>query len=102
MSIESNITTDKQFHRGEAKSLVFTISGTADASAWTIEWRIYKRDMKTLIVTVTDLDIDANEATVNVAAADTKRLDRDSYWHELWRTDAGSESKLAHGALDLQ
>lgn len=117
MATETHITSEDGWFTGEDKSLVFTITTTdggsvaQDITGWALSW--------TLKRAATDADVDAvltkttaagialttpasGICTVSVADTDTDGVVPRLYYHELKRTDAGSETILAYGRAELR
>lgn len=101
----------------------FTILNAAEDTAinisgWTLSWMVKRKksdaDANKLLEKTTgsgitisgtfnaDPDVNTQKATVSVADTDTDTLPAGLVYYELKRTDAGSETVLAYGPLDLK
>lgn len=116
MAIRDDIDTDDDFYTGEDKTITATIYQADGVTAqnitgWSLSY-LWKRAK-------TDVDADAvlvksttsgivlttpvsGVCTITIADTDTDALTARTYWHELKRTDAGSETILTTGTVELQ
>ena len=116
MAIRDDIDTDDAFYTGEDKTITATIYQADGVTAqnitgWSLSY-LWKRAK-------TDVDADAvlvksttsgivlttpvsGVCTITIADTDTDALTARTYWHELKRTDAGSETILTTGTVELQ
>lgn len=116
MAVEHNITADDQWFTGEDKSLVFTVyqsdgSTAEDITGWSLSWMLKRNkrdaDADALITKTTGDGIalttpESGVCTVSVADTETEDLRGGRYYHELKRTDAGSEAVLSYGSAQVQ
>jgi hypothetical protein len=107
----------EQYFTGEDKTLRFTIytdadhSATEDITGWALSWLVKRRKRQTdadaVITKTTGSGITITSAAagvLDVALSDTDiaNIAGDAlYWHELKRTDAGSETVLSQGLFRL-
>jgi peptidoglycan/xylan/chitin deacetylase (PgdA/CDA1 family) len=117
MAREANITKDHDFFTGTDYTIKFPVTQAdgvtpEDVSSWALSWVLKKRK--------TDADADAKVSRVTggggivisgedndvvevlVSDSHTFDLPAGSYYHELKRTDEGSETVLAYGSVALQ
>lgn len=115
MARESHIERD--FYTGTDVSLSFTVyngsSGTTpkDITGYSLSWMLKKRQKdsdasakvtKTTSAGITITDPTAGECVVSIADTDTAALSAGVYYHELKRTDDGSETVLSSGRALLK
>lgn len=111
--------TDQTLWIGTDFQFVFHIKNEAETAAvditgWTLSWKV-KRSVshadsetvlsKTATVSGTfnsDPAVNTQRATVTIDDTDTDGLTAKTYRYELKRTDAGQETVLAYGALELK
>jgi hypothetical protein len=122
MGIRANVSPDDNIYKGEAKTLAFTCyvqgstaaeirAGTAarqDITGWSLEWDLSMyEDEDPLLRKIDDdsgiiiTDALQGECEVYLLAAETLDMVPGTYWHTLWRDDAGSESVLSNGTFAL-
>lgn len=116
MAIRDDITKDDDFYTGEDKTLTVTVyeaDGTTpqNITGWSLSYR-WKRspadaDSDAVLTKTTASGIALTTpvsgiCTVTVADTDTDSLQPQTYYHELKRTDAGSETVLTTGTVVLQ
>ena len=116
MTIHDDIDADDDFFTGEDKTITATIyqaDGTTpqNISGWSLSY-LWKRaktdtDAEAVLVKTTSGGIAlttpvSGECTITIADTDTDGLVARQYWHELKRTDAGSETVLTTGTVELQ
>lgn len=102
-----NIGIDDNFLKGKDYNLQFTTE--SDFTGYGLKWTYWKRPRRygdtPLITKTTDDGITINSSTlvtVSIEDEDTEGenmpgSDRPNYWHELIRTDDGSEQPLSQG-----
>ncbi len=116
MAIRDDIDDSDDFYTGEDKTLTFTIYQADGVTAqnitgWSLSYT-WKRNMgdadsAAVLVKTTSAGIALTTpasgiCTVTVADTDTDAMTAHTYWHELKRTDAGSETVLTTGTVVLQ
>lgn len=116
MAIRDDITKDDDFYTGEDKTLTVTVyeaDGTTpqNITGWSLSYR-WKRSLsdpdsdavltKTTSSGITLTTPASGVCTVTIADTDTDSLEARTYYHELKRTDAGSETVLTTGSVLLQ
>lgn len=116
MSIKDDITIDDNLYAGEDKTLAFTIyqaDGTTaqNITGWTLSYR-WKRSLddpdadavltKTTSSGITLVTPASGQCTVAIADTDTDAVAAGPYYHELKRTDDGSETVLTTGSVYLR
>lgn len=116
MAIRDDITKDDDFYTGEDKTLTITVyqsDGTTaqNITGWSLSYR-WKRSLsdadseavltKTTSSGITLTTPGSGICTVTIADTDTDSLEARTYYHELKRTDAGSETVLTTGSVLLQ
>lgn len=112
MAIERNVTDDDNVFTGEDKVLsgiVYQSDGTTaqNITGWAMSWMLKKRatdsDANAKIVKTTGNGIDVVSAaagTYTVTLTDTNlTIPAGHYYHEVKRTDDGSETVLTHGTF---
>lgn len=115
MSKLAPITDEDEWFQGETKLLTFTVeteeeNGTPEViSGWTIQWMLmgHKKAQSSIFtketggsgVVITDGLNGLVEVTID--PGDTTGVEPRTYWHELWRTDAGFEAVLSYGPAEL-
>jgi len=116
MAIRDDIDADDDFFTGEDKTITATIyqaDGTTpqNITGWSLSylWKRAKTDadaeavlVKTTTAGITLTTPVSGECTITIADTDTDGLVARQYWHELKRTDAGSETVLTTGTVELQ
>lgn len=109
MSVESPITSDHNWFKGEMKVLRFTVDGVSAAdpiAGWAMEWTLNSRRSKEGVLykgTATGGIVGSGSvADVTIQASDTFSLPEGSYNYVLRRTDAGNEGVLAYGPAVLR
>jgi hypothetical protein len=112
MATLSPITKENEFWTGMDHEIEFTTE--QDFTAYTLAWHLYALPLRpagqntALVSKTTAGGITRNSSTlvtVAIADTDTEKLtgaDRANYWHELVRTDDGSEQVLAYGPVVLR
>lgn len=116
MAIRDDITKDDDLYTGEDKTFTFTVyqsDGTTaqNITGWALSYR-WKRSLsdpdsdavltKTTSSGITLTTPASGLCTVTIADTDTDSLEARTYYHELKRTDAGSETILTTGSVLLQ
>lgn len=110
VSVRQDISALDGFFVGEDKALRTTIYDSTkalqDITGWTIQWTLRTAqgvNPPVVTKTATLTSPTAGVCTVQVGAADTSTLATTStYWHELARTDTGSNTVLCYGNVALQ
>jgi hypothetical protein len=116
MAIRDDIDADDDFYTGEDKTITVTIYQADDTTAqnitgWALSytWKRAKTDAdadavltKTTSNGITLTTPTDGVCTIAIADTDTDGLVARTYWHELKRTDAGSETVLTTGTVELQ
>lgn len=124
MALDTTIGDADGWYVGEDKLLSFTIytstakTAAKDITGWALSWKLRRKkpdaDPALLTkatggsgITITgtfnaDPALNTQRAVVTIADTDTDGLGAGSYWHELKRTDAGSETVLAQGIAVLK
>lgn len=107
MSVQKQVW--KRFH-GEAFNLDLVGPEGVDPSGWALAWTWAEYDQGPAVVTIDGSAIttsgpdDAGGYTITVPHTRTQTgvtLNRDLYFVDLWRTDAGEETRLAGGQFTL-
>lgn len=115
MAVERNITKDEHFFLGEDKALVFTIyqadgETPQDITGWALIF-VFRKAPSTadpaLISKTTSAGIAlttplSGVCTVTIEDTDTEDLAEGKYYYSLKRTDAGSETILTFGSVQLR
>ena len=115
MAVKAPITVDAGWFTNEDKQFVFSITqpdGVAaqDVTGWNLSWllKAHKNDADTAAkITKTTLSGIAlttplsGVVTVTISDTDTLALAPGNYYHELKRTDDGSETVLSYGSAAL-
>lgn len=116
MAIRDDIDADDDFYTGEDKTITVTIYQSDGATpqnitGWSLSyvWKRAKTDADSAavltkttangIALTTPVD---GVCTVTISDTDTDSLTARTYWHELKRTDAGSETVITTGTVELQ
>lgn len=116
MALRDDITADDDLYTGEDKSLVFTVyqsDGTTaqNITGWTLSymWKLKPSDAdaaavltKTTSAGIALTTPASGICTVTIEDTDTDSLTPQTYYHELKRTNAGSETVLTTGTVLLQ
>lgn len=116
MALRDDITADDDFYTGEDKSLVFTVyqsDGTTaqNITGWTLSymWKLRPTDAdasavltKTTTAGIVLTTPVSGICTVTIDDTDTDSLTPQTYYHELKRTNSGSETVLTTGTVLLQ
>jgi hypothetical protein len=116
VSTKADIAVKDGFFRGEDKSIVFDIVNAVgdpqDITGWTVSFRVASSKFGAAIIQktvgsgITLTDPTAGRLTVVLASADTVAFTNDGsdadYSYVLRRTNAGSRTELAYGALVIQ
>ena len=114
VSVESNITIEHRFYKGEDKTLRFRAKtasgGPYDASGTTLVFNVWLRGAAGAAkITISGSDIVVSDGfgtgdiiTLTVPAASTSVLPAVTYAYELRQTDSGDNHVLAFGLLQLQ
>lgn len=101
-------TASPEIRAGEAVPLTVTGTFTADPSGWAVELRVRLLPSDDWTVFDTGITAEAEEAaadvwaatwTVPLTAADTTGLDPGLNEYEVFRTDAGSETRISAGTV---
>lgn len=109
-----DIDADQHITPGEVRTIRFSVSdgdgdAIADFSGWAFEWFLTAsswiangvtalRDVA--LVVKADADIESGTAPVvdvPLVELDLTGLAGGTYWHELWRVDAGNVRRLSYG-----
>lgn len=99
MSITTNLGT---IYRGEDITLNFTMDPVVDISGWTLAYTIRDKHLtgSALASSVGTVTSGASGTfTVPITAAQSAAIDPGNYSWDVWRTDSGSASLLAHGDI---
>lgn len=119
--MSSNVTAADEFYLGEDKVLRVTVYTTAakdacaDVSGFALSWKLARAPGQTAVLTKTsggggitisgafNASPASNTQRINVALddTDTDTLDATNWYHELKRTDAGSEEIILQGRCFL-
>ena len=117
MAVERNISPADDFFTGEDKTLPITIyqaNGTTaqNITGWNLSWLVKRKrldlDVAAVVTKVTPTGITLTTplsglCTVTVTDEDIATLSADTlYYHELKRTDVGSETVLTFGTFRLR
>lgn len=116
MAERDDITRDDYFMTGEDKTLAVTIyqsDGTTpqNITGWALSYRLKRRpedaDSEAVLTKTTSAGITLTTPAsglcdVAIDDTDTDALPARSYYHELKRTDAGSEAVLVVGTVVVQ
>lgn len=116
MAIRDDITKDDGLYTGEDKTLTITVYQSDESTAqnitgWSLSYR-WKRSLsdadsdavltKTTSSGITLTTPASGLCAVAIADTDTDSLQPQTYYHELKRTDAGSETVLMTGTVVLR
>ena len=116
MAIRDDISKDDDLYTGEDKTLTVTIYQAdgitpQNITGWALSYR-WKRspkdaDSEAVMTKTTSSGITLTTpasglCTVAIADTDTDSLEAQTYYHEMKRTDAGSETVLTTGTVVLQ
>ena len=94
------ISQTLKFWRGEDLILNFTMTPTVDITGWVISFTITKsqnNQSKVLQQTATITSGPNGQFQVLLSSAQTDAIQPDKYFHDVWRTNPGSERILALG-----
>lgn len=99
MSLPAQQTQLIESYRGEAVELDFTPPNPTDITDWTLAATVVKTAgaVVSLSAVPTITTAAAGAFKVLFSGTDTKGLAAGSYEWDVWRTDAGSEKRLAGG-----
>lgn len=109
VAIETNIPRGRLFV-GEDKVFQYTIYQSdgvtpQDITGWTLSWTLAASSSGAALITVAGVITNAAGGVLTVTVPDTPSgtdaLSDGMYWHELKRTDAGSETVLAWGTIPV-
>lgn len=113
--VRADIGEDQHVIIGEDRSIVIDVNQVDGTTAqtmtgWTLAWYLTARAGSAALVTKTPTigngDGTDDRATVTLDDASTESAiiaaGPGNYWHELWRIDAGSETRLVYGSFVLQ
>ena len=115
MAIQRNITDEDEWFIGEDKTLTVTIyqsdeTTPQNVTGWAVSFMLKRKrtdtDANALITKTTADDValttpGSGVITVSIADDDTSDLRADTYWYEIKRTDAGFETVLTYGSVEL-
>ena len=116
MALQDDITLDDNLYAGEDKTLNFTIyqaDGTTaqNITGWSLSYRWKKSlddaDSDAVLTKTTSSGITltvaaSGQCAVAIADTDTDAVPAGPYYHELKRTDSGSETILTTGSVYLR
>ena len=95
---------------GEDIALVFSPDAEqadTDITGWTLRFRLYASQGGAVLFTLTTgagitiTDAEDGEFTVAIPAATTAMHAAGIYWHDVWRTNAGSTYSIADGQVKV-
>lgn len=105
MSVRQNLECDA----GAAVTVECAPLATEDVTGWTLRFRVLSRRSGEVLLTrtlgdgITLVSAAAGTFEVSLSATHTgTTLGEGDYRFDLWRTDAGSEARLAHGRLLIE
>ena len=116
MAIRDDIDASDDLFTGEDKTLTFTIYQADGVTAqnltgWSLSYtwkrQLSDADSAAVLTKTTSAGIALTDpvngiCTVSIADTDTDAVTARTYWHELKRTDAGSETILTTGSVYLR
>jgi len=114
--VKADIGRDQNLVIGEDRTINIDVNQADGSTAqsmtgWALSWFLMDKPEGTALATLTTAseitigngDGTDDRAAITVADTVTEALTDSSalYWHELWRTDAGSESRIAYGTVHI-
>jgi len=115
MAIRFNITKEDEFFIGEDRSIAINVKQSDESTAqtmtgWALAWELKPSPGEAAGISKTTVSGIAigngsgtdDRATITIADDDTEALEPGVYYHQLRRTDAGSEQLLSFGDVTLR
>lgn len=115
MAIRFNITKSDEFFIGEDRTIAIDVKQSDESSAqtmtgWALTWELKPSPGEAVSISkTTSAGISIgngagtdDRATITIADDDTEALEPGIYYHQLRRTDAGSEQLLSFGDVTLR
>jgi hypothetical protein len=111
MSRRWDISRADEWFAGEDKALELTVLGGVNITGWALEHQVrrsaFERGAPLLRHTTADgsiqiIDGPGGVARIMVLGAQTADLAEGTYFHVVWRTDAGNNAVLAFGDAVIQ
>lgn len=114
MTVQANITNDHEWYVSEDKAITITVyqaDGVTlqNLTGYTLQWtlRTSRYTIGAAIITKSGGAISVatpanGQAVIDIDSADTSSLKAGTYYHALWRMNAGSKDLLAEGYAILR